>query len=56
MKRLTRKRIDRYDELFEQAINRYLDKTDFDVYDWIYEDEKQEFEELAILCNKEITK
>ena len=50
MKELTSKEIDRYDELYEKAINRYLDKMDFDACEFL---EPEESEELADLIRRE---
>ncbi len=47
---LTKKECKRYNELYDKAINRYLDKTDFDVCEWLI---KNESEELQRLMDKE---
>lgn len=40
-------KIDRLDELYEQAVARYLDKTDFNPADWLDGDEPEEYAKLA---------
>jgi len=33
----------RYDELYDKAVSRLLDKTDMDICEWLTEDEREEF-------------
>ena len=47
---LTKKELERYEELYQKAINYYLDKTDFDACEFL---ELKESEELANLMKKE---
>jgi len=35
-----------YNILFERAVSRYLDKTDFDVFEWLFDDEREEFNRI----------
>jgi len=37
---------DRYYELYEEAVTRMLNKTDFDATEWLDEDEEKEFLQL----------
>ena len=37
---------ERKDEIWQIAVDRYLEKNDFDVFDWLTDDERIEFEEL----------
>lgn len=37
----------RYDELYDKAIARYLDKTDWDISEWMNDKEWLEFKELS---------
>ena len=46
MKKLSKKELKRMNELYEEAVARYLDKTDFNVSDWLDEKESLEFTEL----------
>lgn len=39
----------RFLEIEQRAINSYLDKTDFDISEWIYEIDKKEWRALKIL-------
>jgi len=39
-------KIERIDELRQEAINRYLDKTDFDVYEFLTKEESLELVKL----------
>ena len=50
MGNLTKKEIKKLDDLYEKAVNRYLDKTDFNPTDWLNEKEQKEFN---ILLQKE---
>lgn len=43
---LNRKESKRYDILYELAVNRYLDKTDFDATEWLSENDSIEFDNL----------
>ncbi len=45
------KKLNRLNEIEEEAINFYLEKTDFDVSEWIQDEDKKEWRELK----KEIT-
>lgn len=47
---LTRKELNRYNELYDKAVVLYLDKTDFDATEWL---NTKESEELGRLINKE---
>lgn len=38
--------VERYEELYQQAILAYLEKTDFNISEWLDEDDMQEFLEL----------
>ena len=56
---ITKKEIKKLDELYQRAIDRYLDKTDFDLTDWLDEDEKREYQRLhfkedslCVLCGE----
>jgi succinate dehydrogenase flavin-adding protein (antitoxin of CptAB toxin-antitoxin module) len=44
----------RYEELYELAVSRYLDKTDWDIYEWLDDDEKEEYESLCKKFNGEV--
>ena len=48
---LTDKEVDRLHELYDKAINYYLDKTDFNPSDWLID--KGEDEEYASLVRKD---
>jgi len=43
---LNRKESKRYDVLYELAVNRYLDKTDFDPTEWLSDNDSLELETL----------
>lgn len=43
---LTRLEKKRIQELEQEAISNYLDRTDFDMYEWISEDDKEEYRKL----------
>ncbi len=43
---LNRKESKRYDILYELAVNRYLDKTDFDPTQWLSDNDSLELETL----------
>jgi len=43
---LTAKEIDRFQQMYEDAVSHYLDKTDFNPSDWMSEKEAIEYEEL----------
>ena len=48
-KKLTEKDLhlqERYDELYDKAVSRYLDKTDFDITEWLSDNENLEFMRL----------
>lgn len=47
------KKIKRLDEIEDEAIGAYLDKTDFDISDWIADEDKKEWRELKIEINGE---
>lgn len=36
----------RYKEIYEKAVSRYLEKTDFDISTWLSDEEYNEFEVL----------
>lgn len=36
----------RYEELYDKAVRRYLDKTDFDISEWLEPKEWKEFKKL----------
>ena len=36
----------RYEELYEKAVRRYLDKTDWNISDWLDKKEYKEFKKL----------
>ena len=36
----------RYEELYEKAVRRYLDKTDWDISEWLDKKEYKEFKKL----------
>ena len=40
------KMLNRLDELYRDAVNRHLDKCDFDMLDWLEDEEIEEYEEL----------
>lgn len=44
---LTDKEMDRLEELYEQAVVFYLDKTDFNPSDYLDEEEAEEYADLA---------
>jgi hypothetical protein len=46
---MTKKQLTRLDDLANEAINRYLDKTDFSVTDWLDKKEAKEYCELSNL-------
>jgi hypothetical protein len=41
------KREQRYQELYDKAVRRYLDKSDFNPSDWLDEEEAKEYSRLA---------
>lgn len=43
---LTKKELKRADILYEAAVNRYLDKTDFDPCEWLSESDALEYDNL----------
>lgn len=49
----TDKNMDRYNELYQIAIARFLDKSDTDVTEYLTEDESVEYKKLGILLNGE---
>lgn len=36
----------RYERLYDKAVRRYLDKTDFDISEWLSKEEYSEFKTL----------
>jgi hypothetical protein len=42
----TEKKEKRYEELYEKAVRRYLDKTDWDISEWLTKKEYKEFKYL----------
>ncbi len=48
---MTKEQEKRLEELEQSAINRYLDKTDFNIGDWLDEEELKEWEKLEELSN-----
>lgn len=46
MKLSTEKSEERYEELYEKAVQRYLDKTDWDISEWLTLKEWKEFKKL----------
>lgn len=38
--------------MYETAVNRYLEKTDFDVYEWLLEEESTEYSAIEKLENE----
>ena len=44
---LEAKEIDRLNSLYEQAVKRYLDKTDFNPSDWLPVGEDEEYADLV---------
>ena len=42
------KMLKRLDKLFNKATARFLEKSDFDVYEWLDSEEKEEYEDLMI--------
>lgn len=44
---LTKKEFDRQNELYEKAVARYLDKTDFDASEWLSDEEADEYVNLV---------
>ena len=38
----------RFEELYRNAVNRYLDKTDFDIDEWLSDKEQKEFHRLEL--------
>jgi len=40
---LTPEQQERYNELYQEAVNRYLDKTDWDISEWLSEADYKEF-------------
>jgi hypothetical protein len=45
--------IRRMDEIYEEGVARYLDKTDFDVSNWLTDEEKKEYKLLYLKMNGE---
>ena len=50
---LNRQQVKRLNELYEQAVSRYLDKTDFNASDWLDDDVRLEFCELVNIDTNE---
>ena len=42
----TKKQEKRYEELYDKAVRKYLDKTDWDISEWLTKREWQEFKNL----------
>jgi hypothetical protein len=58
--KITKKEIERLDELYEQGISRAMDKMDINVLEWLEEDERLEYRKLhlkedsqCVLCGEE---
>lgn len=49
MKRFTKKQSKRLIELYEQAVATYLDKTDWDMSEWLTPEEWEEYQKLEEL-------
>lgn len=48
---LTPDQQERYNELYDQAVSRYLDKTDFDISEWLSDEEYKEFQSYQDIIN-----
>lgn len=46
-------KIKRLDQIEDEAIGCYLDKTDFDISEWIFDDDKTEWRKLKMEINGE---
>lgn len=51
MRKPTKKQIDRFNELDQFAVDRYLDKTDFDASEWLDINEQEEYMKLYNIVN-----
>lgn len=48
---LTPDQQERYNELYDLAISRYLDKTDWDISEWLSDADYKEFQSLQDIIN-----
>ncbi len=51
--RMTKKQLDRFDKIEQQAIDFYLYKSDFAILDWISKEDEKEYRKLYKLLNGE---